>query len=267
MNRHDAKRRPEQGAASEVIGRAARSGQGYQPPEPAWSPALEQVRTPSHPCTFSPQLLPVLRAELAGRRRVLDPFAGVGTFLQLIDDEATGVGVELEPEWASARPEVICADSRRLVDLFGPDSFDAVVSSPVYPNGCADNFNAGAAGGQPGRRHTYRQALSRPLSPGSLAGCGRGLGPRHDDGHREIAAAIAAVLQPGGRLVWNVKNVIVAGEVVPVVDWWASVWSELGLVPLRRLEVACPGIRHGANRHLRVPTESVLVFDKPAVAS
>lgn len=218
----------------------------------------------THPCQYSRELYPVLRAELADARRVLDPFAGVGNFLDVVPDGADAVGVEIEPEWAAARPEVICGDSHHLVDMFGPSSFDAVVSSPVYPNGCADNFRPGT----PGRRYTYRAALGgRPLSDGSMAGCGRGLNRRHNDGHRAIAAQVAVVLRPGGRLVWNVKDVHVAGEVVPVVGWWVDVWQELGLVEVRRHVVPCPGIRHGANRDARADTETVLVFDRPAVTT
>lgn len=214
----------------------------------------------NHPCTYSKQLFPVLREQLAGARRVLDPFAGIGTYHKLLPEGAHGVGVEIEPEWAAQHPNTTHGDSHHLVAMFGIDSFDHVVSSPVYPNGCADNFRPADTS----RRYTYRAALGgRPLTDGSTAGVGRGLNRKHNTLHTAIAHQVALVLQPDGKLIWNVKDVIVAGKVVPVVAWWETLWAGLGLRPIGRVDVPCPGIRHGTNSAARVDTEAVLIYRKP----
>lgn len=227
--------------------------------------AKDQRQTRSHPATFSKELYATLRHELVGAKRVLDPFAGTGVFLDLLDDGAVGTGVEIEgDDWEGSRPGLVRGDSRNLVAMFGRNAFDAVVSSPCYPNGVTDNFNAGAKTQRTHHYNTYRFRLGRPLTPGSLAGCGRGLTKRHNDGHEEIAKQIVQVLEPGGKLIWNCKDVIKNKELVPVVDWWANLWTDLGLDYVHEYEIKCPGIREGANRDARADTESVLVFTKAA---
>lgn len=223
-----------------------------------------------HPAQFSAELYSTflditIPLSLVGIKRWLDPFAGVGNFLDLIpaDCQAESVGVEIEPEWAGQRKGVILGDSRHLVRMFGPDSFDGVISSPVYPNGMTDNFNAGAKSGRAYRRQTYRQSLGRPLSIGSTAGVGRGLTKRHNQMHTEIAREIVQVLRPGGHLLWNVKNVIVKSEIVDVVGWWKELWAALGLLRWDVKMVPCPGYRYGQNRDLRVEEEAILCFVKP----
>ena len=214
----------------------------------------------NHPCTYSKQLHPHLRQLLAGAHRALDPFAGIGTFHQLLPESCEGVGVEIEPEWAAQHPNTVLGDSHYLIAMFGLNAFDTVVSSPVYPNGCADNFRPADTS----RRYTYRAALGgRPLTEGSTAGVGRGLNRKHNEMHTAIAQQIVGVLQPDGRLIWNVKDVIAAGQIVPVVQWWADLWATLGLRPIDRIDIPCPGIRHGTNRAARVDTEAVLVYRKP----
>lgn len=223
-----------------------------------------------HPAQFSAELYSTflditVPLSLEGIRRWLDPFAGVGNFFNLIPRDCwpVSVGVEIEPEWAGQREGVVLGDSRHLVRMFGPDSFDGVISSPVYPNGMTDNFNAGAKSGRAYRRQTYRQSLGRPLSVGSTAGVGRGLTSRHNMMHTEIAQQIVQVLRPGGQLLWNVKDVIVKGEIVDVVGWWKGLWAALGLRWVDTKWVPCPGYRYGRNRDARVDVEAVLHFVKP----
>lgn len=223
-----------------------------------------------HPAQFSAELYSAflditIPLSQQGVRRWLDPFAGVGNFFNLIPRDCwpESVGVEIEPEWASQREGVILGDSRHLVRMFGANSFDGVISSPVYPNGMTDNFEAGAKSGRAYRRQTYRQSLGRPLSIGSTAGVGRGLTKRHNMMHTEIAQEIVQVLRPGGHLLWNVKDVIVKGEIVRVTTWWVALWTVLGLGLVEVHDVPCPGYRYGQNRDLRVEEEEILHFVKP----
>lgn len=152
--------------------------------------------TAAHPARWSPQIIDVLRTELAGAPWVHDPFAGTGERLGALCDEI-GVefsGTELEEAFI-VDPRVVPGDSRdnrtypRLpwpAIGWGPYW---IVTSPVYPNGMADHFvssgvcsfcagNGGVlvgtfwepdawsecskcdgTGRRAVRRHTYRQAV------------------------------------------------------------------------------------------------------------
>lgn len=98
----------------------------------------------AHPAKFSAGIidsLTVLMAEwLPAPSAILDPFAGVGWVHKLNRGEDQIVGVEIEPEWAAANPGVIAGDATRLP--FPGRTFDAVVTSPVYPNRMTDSHMA-----------------------------------------------------------------------------------------------------------------------------
>jgi hypothetical protein len=52
-----------------------------------------------------------------------------------------------------------------------------------------------------------------------------------------------------------------------VSKWQAVTLLMLGFVCTRRLHVPCPGQRHGANGHLRVEYESVLLLQRSSAPS
>ncbi|MBK9178918.1 MAG: hypothetical protein IPM45_04980 [Acidimicrobiales bacterium] len=209
---------------------------------------------PEHPATFTAELLPILAWQLRGRRLVLDPFAGTGGIHRVARlAGCQSVGVELEHEWAAAHPRTVCADATRLP--FGPDTFDAICTSPAYGNRMADTYD----GRDGSRRHTYRTALGRPLTTGS--GAALQWGDAYRDLHHAAAVEMLRVLQPAGRLIVNVSDHVRRGKVVAVVDWWADLLDRLGCTLVERVDVPTPRLRHGANGDLRTDVEAVLVLE------
>ncbi|MEM3670967.1 MAG: RsmD family RNA methyltransferase [Thermoprotei archaeon] len=85
---------------------------------------------------------------VAGGRRILDPFCGTGTVLvEAVHAGLCATGVDLDPsrvrmassnlEWASRKFGSRCCnvfqgDSRRLEQILGQESYDAVVSEPPF---------------------------------------------------------------------------------------------------------------------------------------
>jgi hypothetical protein len=78
----------------------------------------------------------------------------------------------------------------------------------------------------------------------------------------EIAEMADVPVPKHGLLVVNIKDHIRGGEVQKVTDWHAGCIESVGFQQVRRLEVECPGNKNGANAHLRVPYETVLVYTK-----
>ncbi|WP_162942113.1 hypothetical protein [Desertimonas flava] len=253
--------------------------------------APDVVLPPSHdhPAMFSRELIGPLATTISGRSWVLDPFAGTGRIHAIA--EAAGVprstGIELEPEWANTdtfpgpdRTQVV-GDALVVVPTFTPGTFDAVLTSPAYGNRMADKHEAkdpckscggsGVAGASDcrvckgrgvSRRNTYRHRLGRVLSANN--GGGMQWGPEYRDLHRAIWAVCVSVLAPGGVFVVNCSNHIRLGAVVDVCDWHRRCLEELGLGIDDVVNVETRRQRHGANGHLRVAGEQIIVATKPA---
>jgi tRNA G10 N-methylase Trm11 len=205
---------------------------------------------PRHPAKFSSGVLEAVVSVLGDRPnlRVLDPFAGVGTIHRLA---YRTVGVEIEPEWAGADPKTIVGDATALP--FADASFDAIVTSPCYGNRMADHHEAK----DPSRRHTYRHCLGRPLSANSAGSLQ--WGEAYQDLHRRAWQEAFRVLRHEGLCLVNVSDHIRAGLRQRVVDWHLSTLIETGFLVETVLSVPTPRLRHGANAHLRVDDEKLLV--------
>ena len=80
--------------------------------------------------------------------------------------------------------------------------------------------------------------------------------------HARAWAEVARVLRPGGRFVLNVSDHISRGAVVPVVERHADLVLLCGFTFVKEFRVTTRRLRYGANNQVRVPTESVLVFDR-----
>jgi SAM-dependent methyltransferase len=213
----------------------------------------------SHPAKFSDPILDVLRpivADLPGP--ILDPFAGTGRIHDLGRDDT--IGVELEPEWATLHPRTEQGNALSL--RFADDEIGSIVTSPTYGNRMADTY-----AGDGTRRHTYRIALGRELSPDSS--CGLQWGKKYRDFHRRAWREAWRVIRPGGRLVLNISDHYRDGEVVPVSVWHFTTLEAIGFEarPGGWLEVSTRRNRMGANADLRVDFESVILFEKPAATS
>jgi hypothetical protein len=236
----------------------------------------------AHPARWAPEILSAVTPYLLGLRLpVHDPFAGTGERLGKLCDEI-GVdysGTEIEPEF-------IRDDRVRPGDSTDPDTYPArhdqgcdrlgwacdctgdaymIVTSPVYPNGMTDHFEAKDAS----RRHTYRQGLAgiighdRPLHPNNMGRWGNHYrrSPRSETTHFEIARQCIEHW-PRWAIV-NVKDVKAATYSVPVVELWRALLAARGYEIVDTKRVLTPGQRNGANGHLRVEHEVVLLAFNP----
>lgn len=142
--------------------------------------------------------------------RVLDPFAGFGTTLQVAEEMGRrAVGVELLPERcavaAAAAPtaSVVQGDARNLAELVeGP--FDLVLTSPPYM--AADDGDDDPLSGYTGAS-SYRNYL-REL--------------------RSILASCLNLLAPNGHLVVNVANIHSGAHFTPLAWDVGRLLAEVG---------------------------------------
>jgi hypothetical protein len=255
------------------------------------------VTVPRHPAKFSRPIIEAAIVEVSSwqqdRRwapaRLLDPFAGVGRCHDLGDVAGIEtVGVELEPEWAAADPRTIVGDALALP--FGEAEFDLLFTSPCYGNRMADHHEARDAcaacggsgcrvdsclGGHPddgndhglcptcggaglSKRNTYRHALGRPLSDGSVATMQWGSEYRafHELAWREALR----VLRPSALLLVNVSNHIRKGVEQPVVEWHLNEFLRHGCHLRAAHRIGTQRNRQGANGDARVDGELLLVL-------
>lgn len=255
---------------------------GLQQPSAALPPAHD------HPAMFSRELLVPLADTIRGRQSVVDPFAGTGRIHVIADlgGVPRSTGIELEPEWANsalfAGPDriQIVGDSLEILPSFESGTFDAVLTSPAYANRMADAHEAkdackscdgsgvdGASeckvckGKGLSRRNTYRHRLGRPLSDNNAGGLQ--WGPDYRDLHRAIWLAAADVLAPGGAFIVNCSNHIRQGQLIDVCGWHKDVLVDIGLIPVKVVEVETRRQRHGANGSVRVAGEQIIICNKP----
>lgn len=214
-----------------------------------------QTNQPRHPARYSKELLPKLAEYLCGCLRILDPFGGVGGIFALAPflPGAQIEAIEIEPEWAGQDARITLGNALALPWADG--TFDAVCTSPCYGNRMADHHEARDAS----RRNTYRHCLGRALHPDNAGGLQ--WGPAYRAFHVQAWTEARRVLRPGARFVLNVKDHIRAGERMQVTDWHAETLAGLGFRLVKFTEIRCPGQRCGANGHLRVNSEAVILFE------
>ena len=232
------------------------------PPAPSPDPApldAGPLDPPPHPAKFSKPIgaaIQNLVTDLDHGSFILDPFAGVGTIHTLLRPDYRTVGVELEPEWAAQHPGTVEGNSLALSEMFEPEFFDGIVTSPSYGNRMADTYD----GRDSSRRHTYRIDLGRPLTANS--GAAMQWGAEYRGLHRGVWRESDMVLKPGGLVILNVANHVRKGAIQPVVEFHLGCFLDMGYGVEHITEIATPRMRHGANAELRVP-EKILVLRKP----
>lgn len=201
---------------------------------------------------------------LAGTR-VHDPFAGGGDRLGRLADENGWIftGTEIEEPFI-VDPRVRLGDSTTLATY--PEEQFTVMTSPVYPNGIADDFHA-----QDGsQRRTYRAALSklvghdRRLHVNNQGRWGYRGTPLHSTA-RLVYWRLADMVvgcwaeAPCMDVFLNVSDFTVGKTVVePVVAAWARTLEVHGFTILKAYPVLTRRYRHGANRDARVANEVVI---------
>jgi tRNA G10 N-methylase Trm11 len=212
----------------------------------------------AHPAKYTDALLLTMAKMLQGKQRILDPFGGTGKVFLLenwlgnVEIQAT----EIEPEWAARNPRTTLGNALALP---WPDGyFDAICTSPTYGNRMADHdAQTIALGGD--FRKTYAAMVGRELHPDNSGAMQ--WGERYWRFHTDAWKEARRVLGEGGLLVLNIKDHIRAGKLMPVTDWHAGCLRGLGFSLVEHVKIDTPAMRFGRNSELRVPYESVILFE------
>lgn len=215
---------------------------------------MESVK---HPTKFSTPLFSVFAQYLEPEMRVLDPFAGVGGIFKLLDFEPSLdiTGIEIEKEWASQHPDIICGDARVIMSALPADYYDLIITSPTYGNRTADHHNA-----QDGsQRNTYTHVLGRTLTTGNSGAMHWGPAYRHL--HRQVWKEVSRVLSLDGKFLLNIKNHIRQGVEIEVAQWHKEALEDEGLSFVWQHVIPLHGNQYGANRD-RTGEEYIMVFRK-----
>lgn len=227
-----------------------------------------KAQSDEHPAKYSEEIKPILTKLLQkyGSKKVYDPMAGVGTIHDIVPEGCESFATEIEKEWAEKHPKTICENMFYAIALFGPNAFDAVVTSPPYANRMADKHNA--RDNSP--RHTYKHRLGRALTPGSCAGMQWG-----EEYMQFILKAWRIVVkvmkdhdaypddETGSIFILNTSDHVRKGKFIRVVRFHKDVCEWLGLELIETIPVETRRQRNGQNGHLRAEYEYVHVFRKP----
>jgi len=219
----------------------------------------KRKRYRAHPAVYSDALLPHLE-ELVRRYGVeggilLDPFAGEGHKLARLAAHARMKprGIEIERGYFDlglTHPCVRRGNSTRLPRI-KDGAISAVVTSPVYPNGMADDFQAA----DDSVRHTYAHRLrlhlgdDYVLDPNNTAS----MNPRRSRKaleefyavHIAVWAEMHRVLVQPGALIVNTKS-------TPRDTFTKDTYDQLveaGFVIVEQRYVPVRGLNMGANQH------------------
>lgn len=206
-----------------------------------------------HPAKFSTPIVEVLKSLVVDLEitSVLDVFSGVGGIHAI---QVPTFGVEIEPLWARQQAgPVVVGDATRLP--IADNSVDAVMTSPVYGNRMSDHHQAKDLS----RRNTYTHALGRQLSDRN-AGKMKFPSRDYEDLHRMAWTEACRVSKR--YLIVNCSDFIAKGNQVRVCDWHKSAITAIGMKHLGSMRVATRRNKFGANAHLRVDHEEVMVFSK-----
>lgn len=220
-----------------------------------------------HPAPFSMEVIDAFRPLLHWGDRVHDPFAGGGERLGALCDELGLVftGTDIEPEFASD-PRIVQGNA---CDPFSyPLPGFTVVTSPAYPNGIADHFEAKDSS----RRRTYRQTLAKILGQDR---------PLHEDNQGRYGYRGTPLSSTSRAMYWNIASRAIDawteagamralvnlsdfkwgnGSVIePVVDGWAQRLMAGGWRITKAHKVNTPRDGYGANQDEKVDFEVILV--------
>lgn len=214
--------------------------------------------TVDHPAQYSTEVLELVRYMIPRGTRVHDPFAGAGVRLarEAADRGWLFTGTELEREFIGT--DLVVVGNACEFDTYPTDPF-VILTSPVYPNGMADDWDAQ----DDSTRRTYRKALGRPLhhdNQGQYGYRGQPAWSSNRMAYWDVAkrAAECWTLSPAVGLFVNVSDFMSKQDREPVVNEWAYLLTTLGWTG-KCHEVKTRRYRNGANRDARVETEAVLV--------
>jgi tRNA G10 N-methylase Trm11 len=215
----------------------------------------------SHPARYNKKLLPIFARMLKDSIWILDPMCGTGEKLKELHDNylpnSKILGLEIEEEWANITPSIVLhADAFEFLKMGRDGHWDAILTSPTYGNRMADHHKAKDVR----KRNTYTHRLGRELSPhnsGKLQ-----WGDEYKRFHFALWEECIRVLRPEGKFVLNIKDHIRNGKLQNVTDWHLQTLNDLGLNLIEHVKVDVPSLKNGENSKLRMPYESVILFQK-----
>lgn len=211
-----------------------------------------------HPAKYSDVLLPVFYEMVKDTSNLLDPFAGTCKISMLKEMGYKGKIYcnELEPEWAElglGKVDAITTEDAEFLP-YKDNFFDCICTSPTYGNRLADSHNAKDGS----KRNSYTHTLGRKLHPENTGHMH--WGEKYRDKHEKVWSECKRVLKNGGLLVLNMSDHIRKGEIVNVTEWHINTLENLGFKLVRKEKVETKRLRFGANSHLRLNYEYVILF-------
>lgn len=214
-----------------------------------------------HPAKYTDSFIPIFAGALIqhGCESVLDPFAGTGKIGLVKEYGFSGVvyANEIEKEWieqATMCDATTCMDAEKLYEVYPPETFDAIVTSPTYGNRMADHHNAKDGS----RRNTYTHCLGHALDSENTGKMQ--WGDEYRRKHEAIYATICKLVKKGGLFVLNVSNHIRKGVEVDVCKWHKTQVEDNGYVLESDIAIATNRLRFGANSDRRCQCEHVYIF-------
>jgi len=236
---------------------------------------VTKTRPGIHPAQYTETLLDpivsLLRGRVPKRGRILDPCAGLGWRLAQIgargDWDVTGV--EIEPGYFTARKTHSCVVQGNSREVMWPEDYwDAWVTSVVYPNGMADDWQAKDSSVRNTYPHRLRAWLGTGyrLHPDNVGG----YSPRRSPAayaqfmtvQADIIARVFDALKPGAYGVVNTKD-------TPLYQFTDDTMEQLraaGFIEvMKAVTVTARGNRHGSakSRDVRAETEDLILCRKP----
>lgn len=217
----------------------------------------------SHPAPYSPEVLIKFTSLIPRGTHVHDCFAGDGVRLGKLADNYRWrfTGTEIEAPF-------ILDDRVAHGDATDPDSYPSssywIVTSPVYPNGIADDWNAKDTS----RRRTYRRARAmivghdEPLHVNNMGRWGYRGTPLRSTARAmywNLARKSIACWTGADRALVNVSDFMAGGKVEPVVRGWVQELTRQGWTVEDVQPVVTRRWKDGANRDERVENEVIIV--------
>lgn len=216
-----------------------------------------------HPAPYSPEVLATLDTVIPEGSHVHDCYAGTGERLGAFCDEQglTFSGTELAAAF-------IVDDRVRHGDATDPSTYPTVpyvlVTSPVYPNGIADDFHAQ----DDSDRRTYRSWHAKlvggdePLHPHNMGRWGyRGtsLSSPVRAQYWHLANKTVACWHGASFVLVNVSDFYWRNHREPVAQGWRRVLVRHGWIVTAVMEVKTRRWRNGSNRDRRVDHEVIMM--------
>lgn len=218
------------------------------------------------PCPYSVPVIDVFRIIMLNDpirySHIHDPFAGAGERMERLADHLGIVftGTEIEP--AFIRSSCVAQGDSTDPSSYPVGSQYAIVTSPVYPNGMADDHEAR----DQSKRNTYRARLGTLMHQNNMGGKGyrgtkRGGASLRRRQYWNLAERCVQNWGGAHTVLVNVSDFIhtVNGQRLtePVVSDWVELLTRHGWVVVDVHDVKTQRQRYGANR-IRVEKESII---------